>query len=112
MQNRNKLLDLFIGNISNAVLHTILETAIDNPQIANKYEKELTTSFTIAMKYREKINPVLSSLPHVDQEYIKLKVTKRVHAELALRIAKGYEHIDIGLLDDTVETYLKDACVL
>mgnify|MGYP001605614999 FL=1 len=112
MQNRNKLLDLFIGNISNAVLHKILENAIDNNEIANKYEKELTTSFSIAMKYREKINPVLELLPLGDQEYVKIKVTNRVQAELHLRIAKGYTNIDLSSLDDTVATYLKDARVL
>ena len=111
-QNRNKLLDLFIGNLSNAVLHKILENAIDSPEIANKYEKELTTSFAIAMKYREKINPVLEPFSLVDQDYIKMKVTKRVQAELLLRIARGYEHIDLGSLDDTVAVYLKQACVL
>src|SRR3989338_8324513 len=111
-QNRNKLLDLFIGNLSNAVLHKILENAIDSPEIANKYEKELTTSFAIAMKYREKINPMLEALPQGDQDYIKTKVTKRIQAELLLRIAKGYEHIDLHSLDDAVAAYLKQARVL
>ena len=60
VQNRNKLINLLIGNISNSVVHDILENAIDNEEIANKYEKELTTSFKIAKKYREKINPINS----------------------------------------------------
>ena len=53
-QNRNKLIDLFIGNISNSVVHEILEKAIDNEEISRRYEKELTTSLEIAKKYREK----------------------------------------------------------
>jgi len=32
-QNRNKLLGLFIGNISNVILHKILEKAIDLQEI-------------------------------------------------------------------------------
>ena len=111
-QNRNKLLDLFIGNLSNAVLHKILENAIDSTEIANKYEKELTTCFAIAMKYREKINPILEPLPVGDQDYIKMKITKRVQTELLLRIVKGYTHIDLLSLDDTVAAYLKEARVL
>ena len=65
VQNRNKLLDIFLGNLSNAILHKILENAIDNNEIARKYEKELTTSFAIAMEYRAKINPVPVPLPGV-----------------------------------------------
>ena len=30
IQNRNKLIELFIGNLSNAVVHKILEKAIEN----------------------------------------------------------------------------------
>ncbi len=39
VQNRNKLIDLFIGNISNSIVHKILEKAIDNKEIASKYER-------------------------------------------------------------------------
>ena len=58
VQNRNKLINLFIGNISNSIIHDILERAIKNEEISNRYEKELTTSFEIAKKYRNKINPL------------------------------------------------------
>lgn len=62
-QNKNKLIELFIGNISNAIVHNILEKAIDKEEIAEKYRKELITSFEVAKKYREKINPINTPLP-------------------------------------------------
>jgi len=40
MANRNKLLELFISNIANAIIHKILEKAIDKPDISEKYNKE------------------------------------------------------------------------
>jgi len=40
-QNRNQLIELFIGNITNAIVHRILERAIDKEEIADKYRKEL-----------------------------------------------------------------------
>ena len=57
-QNRNQLIELFTGNITNAIVHRILEKAIDKQEIADKYRKELITSFEVAKKYREKINPI------------------------------------------------------
>ena len=69
MVNRSKLIDKFIGNLSNAIIHKILEKAIDDREIASKYEKELTTSFKIAKKYREKINPIDTPLPDKDIGY-------------------------------------------
>ena len=110
-QNRNKLLDLFIGNLSNAILHKILEDAIDNREIANKYEKDLTTSFAIAMKYRENINPLLTPLPEIDQGYVRTRISKKVRAELFLRISKGYEGITVETVEQTVDSYLREAKV-
>ena len=59
-QNRKKLIELFIGNLVNAIIHNLLEKAIDKEEIADKYRKELLASFEIAKKYREKINPINS----------------------------------------------------
>lgn len=53
-QNKNRLIDLLVGNISNALLHRILEKAIDNPEISNKYLTEIENSWEISKKYREK----------------------------------------------------------
>ena len=44
VQNRNKLIDLFIGNMSNSILHKILEKATEDIEMSNRYNKELTTS--------------------------------------------------------------------
>ena len=69
-QNRNKLIDLFIGNISNSIVHKILEKAINDKELANRYNKELLSSLKIARRYREKINPVNAPLPDKDIEHI------------------------------------------
>ena len=67
-QNRNKLIDIFIGNLTNSIVHTILEKAVkeDKDYLADKYRKELITSFEIAKRYRDKINPVNMPLPEKD----------------------------------------------
>ena len=69
--NRNKLLELFISNLSNVIVHKILEEAIEKPEIANVYSKEMKNSFEISKIYREKINPLTPPLPETDIEYIK-----------------------------------------
>ena len=56
-QNRKKLISLLIGNLTNAIVHEILELSINKEELISKYRKELVTSFQIAKKYREKINP-------------------------------------------------------
>ena len=39
--NRNKLISLFVSNLSNMIVHKVLEKAIDEPEIANFYYKEM-----------------------------------------------------------------------
>lgn len=107
-QNRNKLIDWFIGNIANAALHRILESAIDDQVIASRYEKEINTSFNIAKSYREKINPVKSSLPSEEIFIIRKKVIARVNSELATRVANGYKNIDFSLVEPCVDLILKE----
>ena len=111
VQNRNKLIDLFIGNIANAIVHEILENALSSDVVADKYRKELTTSFEIAKRYREKINPINRSLPDRDLEHIKVKIVNRVRVELNIRISKGYKNIDLFLVDELVDKALKDSKV-
>jgi len=77
-QNRKRLIDLFIGNISNSVIHKILEKAINNEEIINKYIKEQNISLEIAKKYREKINSTKTILPNKDVDYIRIKIINRV----------------------------------
>ncbi len=111
-QNRNKLITLFIGNITNAIVHEILEKAIENKEIANKYRKEISTSFDKAREYREKINPANKSLPEKDIEEIKNKIINKVKSELKLRISKGYEGIDLNLVERLVEEFLRKTNVI
>lgn len=110
--NRNKLLDLFSSNLANAIVHEILEKAIDKREIAQKYRKELRNSFEIAKIYREKINPLGRSFPQHDISKLKKKIINRVKAELNSRIRKGYEDIDISLVEGIVDRNLKELKVI
>lgn len=108
MQNRNKLIDLFIGNLSNSIVHQILERAVSKEIVADKYRKELITSFEVAKRYREKINPPNRALPDRDISYIREKIVSKVKAELMLRISKGYKNIDLGLVEALTDKVLED----
>ena len=111
-QNRNKLIELFIANIYNAVVHNILEKATFKQELIIKYDKELLNSLEIAKKYREKINPSKSILPYKDVFYIKNKIMSKVRAELMLRINKGYENIDLSLIEPLTDKFLKEVKVV
>ncbi len=108
VQNRNKLIELFISNISNAIVHEVLERAVNEEFIADKYRKELTSSFELAKKYREKINPLDRLLPDKDISYIRNKIINKVKSELMIRILRGYENINLGLVEELVDKSLKD----
>ncbi|MDO8460603.1 MAG: hypothetical protein Q7S74_05815 [Nanoarchaeota archaeon] len=110
--NRNKLIEVFISNISNAVIHQILEKAIDRKEISEKYQKEVKNSWEIAIKYREKINPVNRSLSGQDNEEIKRKIVNKVKAELKIRIERGYENIDFSIVEDFVDNALKQMKIM
>ncbi len=112
VQNRNKLITLFVGNTANAVIHRILEKAIADEDIAKKYVKEIRNSWEIAQQYREKINPANTLLPDKDGENIKKKITAKVKSELLLRISKGYQNIDIKSVDKFVGQALKELKIL
>lgn len=102
--NRKKLIGLFIGNISNAILHRILEKAIKDEVIRRYYDKEFLNSFEIAKKYRKKINPVDNKLP--DSSEIKDIIIKKVNNELKIRISKGYKNIDLSLVESITNMIL------
>ena len=110
VQNRNKLIDLLIGNLSNAVLHRILEKAIiqEKPEIAGKYNKEIKNSCEIAKAYREKINPQTSALPVKGIEFIRKRVISRVNSEISVRILKGYENLRLDEVNIAVDTAMKE----
>lgn len=107
VQNRNKLIDLFIGNLSNAILHRILEKAIKQEEIASHYEKEMRTSWDIAIKYREKINPP-ASFPVKDFLEIKERLIRKISSELSLRILKGYQNLSLESVESEVNLALKE----
>lgn len=111
-QNRNKLVDLFIGNISNSIVHKILEKAIDEENIRKHYDKEFSTSLDIAKRYRERINPINTPLPVKDIVYIKEKIIRKVKVELEQRISKGYQNINLRLIEPIVNDILKKINVI
>ena len=112
VHNRNKLIALFVGNLSNAILHQILEQAIHDDTLTHRYHKESATSLALAKEYRAKINPLESCLPENDSAYIKQKTLQKVTSELQLRISKGYQHIDLSLIEGFVDRILKETKVL
>ena len=107
-QNRNKIINLFIGDIANAVIHKILEQAVDDELLRKYYDKELLNSAEIGRRYREKINPINKPLPEKDIEHIKSKVINKINSELNLRIEKGYKNINLSLVEDIVNKILVD----
>jgi len=111
VQNRNKLISLFIGNTANIVVHRLLEKAIDDETIVNKYIKEEIISLNIAKKYREKINPVKGVLPKKDSKYIKKRLMNTVKSELLSRISRGYENIDLEMVEESVDKVLREMSV-
>ena len=107
-QNRNKLIGLFISNISNAVIHEILEKAIDAEDTIIKYQKEIKNSFEIAKAYRSRINPVEYPLPSRDIEEIRRGVINKVKKELNSRISKGYKNINLNSVEEVVDKFLRE----
>ena len=90
----------------------ILEKAINNEEIINKYIKEQNISLEIAKKYRKKINPAKTILSDKDVAYIRNKIVNKVKAELILRISKGYKNINLGLIESMIDKVLKDVNII
>lgn len=107
MQNKNKIIGLFIGNVATAIIHQILEEAIHDENVRKYYEKEFQNSFDIAKKYREKINPIDKPLITADRIQIEERVASKVKNELLIRIEKGYKNIDTSKISIHVEKMLK-----
>lgn len=105
VQNKPKLVNLFVSNVANAVVHQILEEAIADDNLRGYYDKELYNSILIAKKYREKINPIDKPLPLKNLQDIRIKITKKVNIELNLRIKRGYTNLDlkkVGAITDKI----------
>jgi len=111
-QNRNKLIELFISNLTNSIVHEILEKATKQDALINKYDKELLNSLNIAKNYRNKINPINSKLPYKDAIYIRNKTINKIRNELRLRISKGYTNINLDLIEQLVGKYLNETKVV
>lgn len=105
MPNRNQLVKIFVGNAANAVVHKILEKAIQEENLRNYYEKEVHNSFVIAKRYRKLINPADKELP--DSEEITEEIMKKARQELNLRIKKGYKNIGMDEVGSLTEKLLK-----
>ncbi len=110
--NRNRLLAAFISHITNMVVHQILEKAIDSPEIAQSYKNEIKNSLTIAKSYRGRIHPLDNALPSHDNREVRDKIIREVRTKLGRRMAKGYDNIDISLIEDFVDKALKDMKVI
>ena len=108
VQNRNKLIELFIGNLSNSIIHEILERAVSFEWLVDKYDKEMLNSLAVSKKYRNKINPINSCFSYGDGVEIRRKIVNKVRSELRVRISKGYEGIDLNLIERLVDKYLKE----
>lgn len=111
-QNRNQLIELFIGNIYNAIVHEILEKSIDNKEIKDKYNKELKNSLIKAEIYRSKINPVGKPLLLIDSDDIRKDILNRVKNQLKNRISKGYKNINLDSVEETVNKFLREMKVI
>ncbi|MDP2924745.1 MAG: hypothetical protein Q8N99_00065 [Nanoarchaeota archaeon] len=112
-QNRNQFIDIFIGNLANAIVHDILEKSIMNNEelrdkYSNKYRNELINSYNIAKRYRDKINPLDKTLPLKDIIYIKDQLKNKVQAELLSRINQGYQNINLESIDQEIDEKFKE----
>lgn len=108
VQNRNKLIDLSIGQISDMIVHQILNKAARSKETSERYIKEIKISLNRAESYREKINPINKPLSDKDIKYIKNKIINKVRNELNLRIEKGYKNINLDVIEDIINNNLKD----
>ena len=82
-QNRNKLLDLLVGNLANAVVHKVLEDATEDEPLSDNGAAEA-----------------------------KERITNKAEAELKLRIAKGYENINLGSVEEVTKKILADLRII
>ena len=110
--NKNRVVNLFVSNLANVIVHKVLEIAIDRPEIASVYTKEVKNSLQIAKNYREKINPLDKVLPIEYARDIRDKIITKVKAELNSRIRKGYTNISISLVETFVDASLKELGII
>ncbi|MDO8655733.1 MAG: hypothetical protein Q7K45_00715 [Nanoarchaeota archaeon] len=90
------------------VIHKVLEASAKEDILRRYYDKESLISFNVAQKYRELINPVQRELPFQDIEEMTQDIKRRVKKELELRISKGYEGINLNLIEQILENLLRE----
>ncbi|MBI4139393.1 hypothetical protein HY483_00340 [Candidatus Woesearchaeota archaeon] len=111
-QNRNKIIDIFVGNTVNAIVHVILQQSISDEDVSKKYLEEVRTSLKSAKKYREKVNPINTVFQRIEAENLKIIIQRKVEKKLHKRIAKGYKDIAIGTVEENVVKILQELKVL
>ena len=94
---------LLIGNLTNVVVHRVLEKSVKEEILRNHYDKESLVSLEVAKRYRDQINPIERALPDIDVKEIEEGIMKRARSELQLRISRGYQRIQL----DTIKAILK-----
>ena len=106
--SRSRMISIFVSNVSNVVVHMILEKSIEDEYLRKHYNLEYLNFLEISRIYRRKINPINKSLPEKDVQDIKKKIKIIVANELKLRISKGYSGIDLDLIDAIIDKKLKE----
>ena len=106
-QNRPDIIKRFIGIASNIIAHKILIKAELEEDLRNYYNKEIERDIDIALKYRNRINPVNRLLPQKDSKEIRDSILLKVKAELLKRINKGY-NIGLTKIDEEIDNFLKE----
>ena len=106
-QNRPDLIKRFIGVASNIIAHKVLIKAELEEELRKYYTKEIERDIDIALKYRNKINPVNRLLPTKDSKEIRESILLKVKAELLKRMDKGY-NVNLSKIDEEIDNFLKE----
>ena len=106
-QNRPDLIKRFIGIASNIITHKVLIKAKIEEDLRKYYAKEIERDTGIALKYRNRINPVNRLLPLKDSKEIRENILLKVKAELFKRVDIGY-NVDISKIDEETDNFLKE----
>lgn len=110
-QNRPDIIKRFIGVAGNIITHKVLIKAELEKDLRNYYTKEIERDIDIALKYRNKINPVNRMLPQRDSKEIKENILLKVKAELQKRVDKGYK-VNLSKIDEEIDNFLKEQNVV
>ncbi len=110
-QNRKKIINRLTGNLANAILHKVLGEAVQEDNLRAYYGNEFSTSFSLAVKYCEQLNPKTEPMLEKDVKEIREIIMKRVSLELDKRIKKGYQGIANANVEPIMDELLEKAMV-